>query len=109
MYPYAHQLAGKKYKIGYDSRVLTTPPSIRITAVKKHYLDRKFERGGTSKQVLETVKNPLVALHQWNGARTVFVTPEMTVVLTSAGEVVTVWLADDYDSTLRQLLADAGY
>ncbi len=122
MYAYAHHLAGKTYKIGYQSCVLTSPPTIKITALNpkkeytdgdpypiSHYLVRKFQRGATSEGVLDTIRNPVVALHQWGGKRTVFVTPEMTVVMDSEGTLVTVWGVDDYDDGMRQLLADAGH
>ena len=122
MHSYAHHLGGKKYKLGYDSEVCSTPREISITAINPkmdrmagdpfeiaHYFKRKFERGATSKDVLETVKHPLVCLNQWGGQRILFVTPELTVVLTSEGALVTVWTRDDYDDGMIKLIEDAGY
>jgi len=122
MYNYASHLAGRHYKVGYDSVVCSQPRNIRITSIKhgndpfpgdpyltSHYFKRKFQRNVTTSLILRTIRDSVVCLNLWGGQRVVFINPEATVVITSSGALVTVWTEAEYDEGVRQLLSDAGY
>ncbi|MEM1033979.1 MAG: hypothetical protein AAGN82_26825 [Myxococcota bacterium] len=122
MASYAYHLANRRYKVGYDSIVCSSPRQIEITGLNpktettggdpypiSHYLARKFERGATSQEVLDAIRHPAVCLNQWGGKRVLYLTPEMAVVLKDDGILVIVWTREQFDDDVRRLLADAGY
>ena len=80
-------------------------PDINITGLRKHYVDRKIQRGVKTDDVFSTLDNPSVVLRQSNGGY-LFLSEKAAVVVNSKGELVTTYGKNYFDNNIQSILRE---
>jgi RHS repeat-associated protein len=79
-------------------------PNIEITEFSGHAINQAITRGVNPSAIQDTLNNPVAVLSQRGGGAFAYVSERAVVVVSKAGEVITVWGKETFSPVVKQII-----